>query len=187
MRTKCLLFALALSSVASASEAPSPKRTQVVVAAGPSGMGSTWRGDPALIGSLLLGVRFLDLFSIEFTGRLGYAAVDQRTLTYFGLGGTIYGRLGIVRPWARIAVVHQHEETIAALHNDFGGALLGIGDGIRHRAGFSWSLGADVPFAHTGRTEFFAGMDALATVFPDPRGPVFYMGGGLWVGMHYSL
>lgn len=155
-------------------------------------MASTWRGDGALSGGLRIGVRFIDLFSIDFIGRLGYSTVDERSLTYFGLGGTIYGRLGPVRPFARIAVVHQHEETVAALKNDAAGALLGIGDGIRHRGGFTWALGADMPIGRLGRAgkgpaQIFVGFDALASVFPDPRGPSWYFGGGGWVGINYAL
>jgi hypothetical protein len=154
---------------------------------GPGGMASIWHGDGALAGSLRLGVRFIDLFSFEFIGRLAYATVDERTLTYFGFGASIYGRLDILRPFARIAIVHQHEETVAALKADTDGALLGIGDGIRHRGGFSGSLGADVPIGRRGNAQWFVGFDALATVFPDPRGPEFYFGGGGWVGLNYSL
>lgn len=163
------------------------RRTTIQLATGPGGMASTWRGDGALSGGLRLGVRFIDLISIEFIGRLAYSTVDERTLSYFGFGGTIYGRLGNVRPFARIALVHQHEETVAALKNDAGGALLGIGDGIRHRGGFSWSLGADIPVGRRGPAQFFVGFDALATVFPDPRGPSWYFGGGGWVGVNYAL
>jgi len=129
----------------------------------------------------------MDLFSIEFTGRLAYATVNERTLAYFGVGGSLYGRLGIFRPFARIAIVHQHEETVAALKNDAGSALLGIGDGIRHRAGFSFGGGFDMPVGRRGPTQFFVGLDALATVFPDPRGPAWYFGGTGWVGLNYAL
>ncbi len=163
------------------------RRTTIQLATGAGGMASTWRGDGALAGGIRLGVRFIDLFSIEFVGRLAYATVDQRTLAYFGAGGTLYWRLGPVRPFARIAIVHQHEETVAALKSDAGGALLGIGDGIRHRGGFSFALGADMPIGRRGPTQFFVGFDALATVFPDPRGPSWYFGGGGWVGLNYAL
>jgi hypothetical protein len=163
------------------------RRTTIQVATGAGGMASTWRSDGALAGGLRLGVRFIDLFSIEFIGHLAYSTVDQRTLAYFGLGGTLYGRLGPVRPFARIALVHQHEETVAALKQDAGGALLGIGDGIRHRGGFSWTLGADMPIGRRGPTQFFVGFDALASVFPDPRGPSWYFGGNGWVGLNYAL
>jgi hypothetical protein len=196
VRLKSLAFLTTLvPSLAIASEEAPPKpteamlarRTNVQIAGGPGGMASTWRGDGGVAGSLRLGVRFIDLFSFEFIGRLGYATIDERTLAYFGFGGTIYGRLGVVRPFARIAIVHQHEETIAALKHDTGGALLGIGDGIRHRGGFSWSIGADIPIDRRGPLQWFVGVDALATVFPDPRGPSWYFGGGGWVGFNYSL
>jgi hypothetical protein len=179
--------ALAAESPNKIDETAMSRRTTIQLATGPGGMASTWRGDGGVAGGIRIGARFIDLFSIEFIGRLAYSTVDERSLSYFGLGGTLYGRLGPVRPFARIAVVHQHEETVAALKNDLGGALLGIGDGIRHRGGFTWSLGADMPIGRRGPTQFFVGFDALASVFPDPRGPSWYFGGGGWVGINYGL
>jgi hypothetical protein len=166
------------------------KRPQLQLTLGPGGMASTWRGDGGLYGGMRVGARFFDVVSIDVLARLGYATVDERTLTYLALGASVYPRVffgGRVRPFARVAVVHQHEETIAAIHRDAFGALLGVGDGIRHRGGFSMGLGADVPFARAGSTQFFAGLEAMATVFPDARGPEWYFGGGAWLGVSYAL
>jgi len=165
------------------------RRPQIQLTMGPGGMASTWRGDAGLYGGLRVGARFFDLVTVDLLARLGYAAVDERTITYLALAAGLQPRLfgGKVRPFARVAVVHQHEETIAAIHRDAFGALLGVGDGIRHRGGFSFGLGADVPFARVGATQFFAGLEAMATVFPDPRGPEWYFGGGAWLGVSFSL
>jgi hypothetical protein len=161
--------------------------TEVQVASGPVANGSTWRGDGALSQSLKLGLRFQDVVSIDALTRLGYATVDDRVLTYLSLGASIYGRLGIVRPYVRVALVHQHEEPTSAWRADAFGALFGVGDGIRHRGGFGSSLGCDFTVARGPKTEFIFGLDANGTWFPDPRGPSVYYGGGLWAGMNYGL
>lgn len=158
------------------------------LASGPAASASSWRGDGSISQSLRLGVRFHDLFAIDAVGRLGYGNVDERVLTYVSLGATLYGRLGpSVRPYARLALVHQHEEPTSAVRNDPFGAVFGVGDGIRHRGGFGASLGADFVVARSGKAELVLGADANGAWFTDPRGPSLYLGGGLWAGVNYSL
>ena len=171
---------LAMPGVASAAE--------VQVASGPVANGSNWRTDGAFYQSLKLGLRFADLAAIDAVTRLGYATVDDRTLTYISLGSTLYGRIGgFARPYVRLALVHQHEEPVSAWRADAFGALFGVGDGIRHRGGFGSSLGCDFVVHRGPRTEMVMGLDANGTWFPDPRGPTLYYGGGLWAGLNYSL
>lgn len=148
---------------------------------------SDWRGDAGVGSSLRLGYRFGDLVAIDALTRLGYATVDERMVTYLSLGGTIYARVGKLRPYGRLALVHQHEETLNAVKQDSFGALFGVGDGIRHRGGFSAALGADLGFSKSGATEWFVGADFTATHFVDPRGPRWYGMLGLWLGMSYSI
>jgi hypothetical protein len=163
------------------------RATEVQVASGPVANGSNWRGDGALSQSFKLGLRFQELFTIDALTRLGYATVDDRVLTYLSLGSTLYAHLGVARPYVRLALVHQHEESTSAVRNDPFGALFGVGDGIRHRGGFGSSLGADFVVVKSQRTELVLGLDANGTWFPDPRGPNVYYGGGLWAGLNYGL
>ena len=167
------------SSVASAGE--------VQLATGPGGYGSSWHGDTQLGQNVKLGYRFADFIAIDTVVRLGYASVDDRVVTYLSLGGTIYGRIGPVRPYARLAVVHQHEESTNAVKDDAFGAVFGVGDGIRHRGGFGSSLGFDVPVTRKKSLELVLGLDATGSYFPDPRGPQVYYGGTLWAGLNYGL
>lgn len=162
---------------------------EIQVASGPQVQGSSWRGDASLNQSLKLGLRFEGVVAIDALTRLGYAMVDERVLTYLSLGASVYGKLaaGRLRPFVRLALVHQHEEPTSALRHDPVGALFGVGDGIRHRGGFGSSLGMDFVVARGRATEFLLGADANGTWFPDPRGPAIYYGGGLWAGLTYSL
>lgn len=157
------------------------------MASGPAAQGSSWRGDGVIAQSLKLGVRFKDLIAVDALTRLGYGTVDTRVLTYLSLGTTLYGRFGPVRPYGRLALVHQHEEPTSAVRNDPFGALFGVGDGIRHRGGFGASLGSDFIVARGKSVEFLLGADLNGTWFADPRGPALYFGGGLWAGLDYSL
>jgi hypothetical protein len=182
------LLALPLAALAFVVVTERPAHaTEFQLKTGLLGETSTWRDDPAATGALSLGLRFSDLVSVYFQGRVGYAGVDQRMLTMVQIGGQIYGRLGRVRPFFRFGLVHQHEESWAAVNGDVFGALFGVGDGIRHRGGFEWAGGVEVPFAKVKRTQFFASGEGLVTWFPDPRGPAAYGGMMLSLGLNYSI
>lgn len=181
----CLISAALAALVALA---PSPARAgdlQLDVGAG--GLASTWRGDGGAFGSLKLGYRFLDLVAPYFLGRLGYAAVDQRMLTLVSLGGQLWGRVGAARPYLRVGLVHQHEEPLVAVSADAFGALFGVGDGIRHRAGFEGALGVDFPVWKRGAWTLKGLVEGMVTGYPDPRGPAIYGGGTAGLGFDYSL
>lgn len=169
--------------------APRASAAEIQVASGPQVQGSSWRTDAAFAQSLKLGLRFKEIIAIDALTRVGYATVDERMLTYLSLGASVYGKLagGRIRPFGRLAVVHQHEEPTSALRHDPFGALFGVGDGIRHRGGFGSSLGSEFIVAKGQSTEMLFGADVNGTWFPDPRGPAIYYGGGLWAGLSYSL
>jgi hypothetical protein len=175
-----LVFAaLAAPGTASAGE--------IQVAAGPGVYGSSWRGDSSFGQALRVGYRFGDVFAIDTLGRLGYGTVDERVITYLSLGGTLYGRIWKLRPYVRAAFVHQHEEPMPGVREDPFGAAFGVGDGIRHRAGFGSSLGLDLPIQKSKNLELVVGVDASGVWFPDPRGPTLYAGGALWLGLNFGI
>ena len=173
--------ALALSRSASAGE--------LQLASGPGAYASSWsgRGDGTFGQALKVGYRFRDLVAIDTIGRLGYGTIDDRAITYLSLGGTLYGRLGPVRPYVRLAFVHQHEEPSPGVRDDPYGTVFGVGNGIRHRAGFGSSLGLDLPVQKTkSGIEVTVGIDTSGVWFPDPRGPKIYAGGALWLGLNFG-
>jgi hypothetical protein len=187
MRIRSSRAAAALAAAVALLSSPTAARAgDIQVATGPGAYASTWRGDGAVAESLKVGYRFADVVAIDFLGRLGYATVDSRMLEYLSLGVTGYARIGITRPWLRLSAVHQHEEPAPAIRDDPSGAVLGVGDGIRHRGGFGASLGVDVPVHRMKATVVYVGADTSATWFPDPRGPTLYAGASLWLGVAYS-
>ena len=166
---------------------PEKRSLEFQVATGPGAYASSWHGDAQVGQALKLGFRFADLVSVDALTRLGYATVDDRVITYLSLGTTIYGRIKRVRPWARLALVHQHEESTSAVRDDPFGALFGVGNGIRHRGGLGSAVGFDVSVYTDKKAEFVLGADVSGVWFPDPRGPNLYGGGSLWAGLNYSL
>jgi hypothetical protein len=168
-------------------ELPRPEH-EIISASGGGVLASTWRGDVAPYAPFWLGYRYKQLVSLDALTRLGYASVDQRVLTYISLGGTLWGHIGKVQPYLRLALVHQHEESRAAIDQDPHGALFGVGNGIRHRGGYAASVGFMMPFQRVRRLgEWYVGLDAWSTYFPDNRGPAIYAGGSGWLGFAFRL
>jgi hypothetical protein len=150
---------------------------------------SEWQEDHLSYGTFKLGYRFgLPWFQLTYIGKLGYASVDERLLTYLSLGPEIRPHLfERVRPYARGLVVHQHEENVDAAQNQPYQALVGVGDGIRHRAGVAAGLGLEIPFAEHLQGDFYASIDLAATYFPDDRGPHRYLTAGASIGLKWDF
>ena len=162
-------------------------KTEAFLATDYEGGSSSWPGDPAALSELRLGFRFMETGALYVQSGLGYAPVNQRELVQIALGGQLWLRLWKVKPFVRAAIIHQHEESTAAWKSDFGESLLGIGNGIRHRAGAEAALGVDIPFYRSEKVEIDGNVEASAPWYPDNRGPHFYLLGGLGLGIHYAL
>jgi len=182
-----VLAALVAGLAVSAGGAGAAQAAEIQLANGIGGQGSSWRTDGAGFASLKFGVRFVDLIAPYFIFRLGYGSVDERLLTLVQLGAQLWVKIGIVRPYLRFGLAHQHEETMAAVKEDAFGAIWGVGDGIRHRGGFEGALGADIPFKTFKKWEFHALIEGFCTGFPDPRGPAVYGGATAGVGFNFRL
>jgi hypothetical protein len=182
--SRSIVGAGALASVLFATEA---RATDFQLALGASALGTDWEGDAAGYGSLKLGFRFVDIVGIYALGRSGYGAVDDRLLTQLSLGAQLWAHLGPVWPYARLGFLHQHEESLSVVAGDYGSALFGVGDGIRHRAGGELAIGLDVPFWQRDDLSLFAGGEACAFLFPDGIGPTVYAGASLSIGLSYEL
>ena len=195
-------FAVTVSAVAHADEegaapkseeaAPAPTypahpKGEPLASFGGAAGSSTWRGDPAGFAALKLGYRFKDFIAPYYLGRNGYAVVNDRTLTALQFGVQVWGRIGTVRPYVRLGGMHQHEESQQAVRADPGGALFGVGDGIRHRWGGEGALGFDWPFFHHEKFALVATVEAVGDYFGDQKGPGFYVFGAAGLGATYAL
>jgi hypothetical protein len=173
-----LLAMPAVAFGAETDEQPSPTRTrgELFVGLGGSAGLSDWAGDPAGYGSLGLGLRLYEIITPFVEGRVGMGRVDQRMLTFLsvGIAGTFHASKKIA-PRAFVGAVHQHEESLAAVAQEPAGALLGIGGGIRHRAGVQFGVGCD--FTVYDKARF------ILTVGPELRGAYLtYSSGPSWYG-----
>lgn len=161
-----------------AEEEPKPTRTRGELFVGVGGTAglSNWSGDALSYSSLALGVRLYEIITPFAEARVGMGMVDQRLLTFLSLG--IAGTFHIskkVAPRVLVGAVHQHEESLAAVAQEPAGALLGIGGGIRHRAGAQLGLACDFTVYEKGRL--------IITVGPEVRGAYLtYSSGPSWYG-----
>jgi hypothetical protein len=160
---------------------------EVQLSALAGGQGSSWRADGAGFVGLRFGYRFKDIVAPYLMLRAGYANTDQRVLELIQLGVQVWAKLGSTRPYARFGLVHQHEEPWAAVKADAFGALVGVGDGIRHRGGLEGGLGLDIPFKEHKGFQFHGTVEAILTGFPDVRGPALYGGALAGIGFNYAL
>lgn len=177
----------ALLFLAAAAHAAPVRAAEIQLSALAGGQGSAWRSDVTGFFGLRFGVRFKDVIAPYLMLRAGYANTDQRILELLQIGVQAWATIGPTRPYARFGVVHQHEEPWSAVKADAFGALLGVGDGIRHRGGFEGALGVDLPFKEHKGFQFHATIEALVTGFPDVRGPKVYAGGLAGIGFNYAL
>ena len=163
---------------------------EVDLALGLDAADSDWDDDRLSYGSFKAGYRFggLPWFQLTYIGKLGYGTVDERMLTYLSAGPEVRPALSeAVRPYLRGTVVHQHEENVDAAQDQPYQALVGVGDGIRHRAGVAGALGVEFPFAQHLVGDFYASLDLSATYFPDDRGPHRYLTAGVSIGFKWDL
>lgn len=148
---------------------------------------SSWEGDPAGTTVLRAGYRMDQWLGLHGEGRLGYAGVDERVLVLVGLGAQVWATFGDAQPFFRLTLTHQHEEPVDAIPNDVFGALLGVGDGIRHRAGLEPALGLDYVLWRDGALGVVVSAEASSQLYPDERGPAVYFFGGLGMGIRHAL
>jgi len=173
MLAPLLVHALALSSPqGDASAAPRGEfQAALSLAAG----SSDWSGDPVGYSALKLGLRLFSVITPFAQIRLGYGIVDQRALTFLSLGveGGYFIKENLF-PRAFVAFVHQHEESMAVVAEQPFGAVLGIGSGIRHRAGAQMGLGLDVVVQRSAAYQLTVGPEVTAVYLTYSSGPSWY-------------
>lgn len=173
MLAPLLLHALSLTEAAPPS-ADVP-RGEFLVDIGLAAGSSDWSGDPVSYGALKLGLRLFRVVTPFLQGRLGYGVIDQRSLIFLSIG--VQGGFLLKEryyPRAVLAFVHQHEESVAAVADHTFEAALGIGGGIRHRAGVQMGLGLDIILRRTATYELSVGPEATAVYLTYSSGPTWY-------------
>jgi len=144
------------------------------------GASGDWNNDGLGHGMINVGFRIYRVVMPFVAGSLGYARVDQRLLTRVIIG---LGFGGLIRelfyPRAFVAFVHQHEESLASVAHEPAGALLGIGSGIRHRAGLYAGVGLDYVFFKRPTVSLTIGPEFSFMYLTYSVGPSWYFAGGI--------
>jgi hypothetical protein len=149
---------------------------------------STWREDYGGGTQLRLGYRFARVVAVDAVIWEQLMGIDVRLATGLTLGLTATLPFEKVRPTLRAFAIHQHEEPLIALAEAPVGALFGIGQGIRHRAGGGFAPGVEIPFVKRGEVEGVVRPAAtIVLLSEDEIGPQAYFMVGLTVGLNYSL
>lgn len=168
---------------------PTPARAgELQVDAGLSARTSAWRGDGGGGGWLGGGYRFARVVALDFLVWEELLSVDRRLNTGLTLGLTGTLPWEKVRPSLRVYAVHQHEEGLVSVAEHPFTTVLGIGPGIRHRAGGGARLGVEVPFAKSKRVEYVV-LGGLEGTWLGPRalGPSAYYGLTAGLGINYRV
>ena len=164
------------------------RRVELLASLGLSVGGSDWRGDALGYASVMLGVRLFRIVTPFGMLRMGYANVDQRLLTFLSLGLQFgYPVRNRAYPYGRLGFVHQHEESLAALAETPLGAVLGIGNAIRHRAGAQAALGCDFVLVRGRRGEVTLGPEVMLAYLGYSSGPNLYGSVGAQLGGSLSI
>lgn len=180
---------LALGLVLTAAVARTATAGEVDVALGADAAASEWQEGAIAMGTLELGYAFerLPWLQLAFVSRHGYADVDQRKLGYLAFGVELHHPLGPTRPYLRVGLAHQHEQPVVTEAHQPWQSLLGVADGIRHRGGVDAALGVEVPFRSLSAGDLYGAAQVMATWFGDPRGPAWYVAGGVAVGLRWDF
>lgn len=174
------LIVCALAAPASAGELDLDLGLQATTTAWPADHG----GGPAL------GARwwFSPALGASFVGKEQYATVDDRFLSYFSVNAIARHTVGPVRVGGALGIVHQHEESRAAIMAQPVQSLLGVGDGIRHRMAARTGVSLGLPLAVHGHGDYYVALDLDGTLFADTdRGPRWMSSLGLSLGFTYDF
>jgi len=159
------------------------------IAGGLGATTSAWSDDTGASTSFKLGYFFdrVPWLAPIFVGRVELAQVDDRMVEYFSAGAEAMLHLGPVRGYARATLVHCHEVSRSAFADEPVQSILGVGDGLRHRAGGALGLGVELPVKRyaTG-SDLYLALDVGGTAFADDRGPRWYVSGTLGLGLHWA-
>ncbi|MDC3961748.1 hypothetical protein [Polyangium jinanense] len=190
-----LVCLLGFPSLARAADEPPPAPTQEAAPRGElfvavsSALGTTdWRTDVTGYGGFAVGLRLFGIVTPFAEGRLGYGTVDQRLLTFLSLGVRAgWQATPRVYPRAHVGFVHQHEESMASVAEEPFGAVLGIGPGIRHRAGVQFGLGCDFTLLRRSKFTLALGPELVGAYLGYSSGPNLYGFVGANLGAHFAL
>ena len=155
---------------------------------GVQGTTTAWPSDKGAGGTLDVRYWFLPWVGATFLAKEQYAQVDDRFMSYFSLNGAVRQALGPLRLTGTLGLVHQHEESRAAVNEMPLSSLFGVGDGIRHRMAGRAGAQLALPVWNYGRGDLFVALDLDITRFMDAdRGPSWMTSAGVSFGASFDF
>ena len=147
-----------------------------------------WPDDHGGGGALDASWWFRDWIGASFIGKEQYARVDDRFLSYLSVNAAARHAFGPVRLIGSLGVVHQHEETRAAIMEQPVQSVFGVGDGIRHRMAGRAGVSLALPLRDHAHGDWYVALDVDGTLFADEdRGPRWMTSAGLSLGFAYDF
>ena len=182
------VLVLALAAGASLLSAATAHAGELDLSVGLQATTTEWPDDHGGGPSLDLGYWITEHVGVKYIGKGHYAVVDDRLMTYLSINAAAHHHIGRVTVTGTAGVVHQHEETRAVLMDAPFSAVLGIGDGIRHRAGGRAGVSLAVAVFAYSRGEGYLALDLDATMFTEnTRGPRWMTSVGVSFGFTFDL
>ncbi|MDQ3366160.1 MAG: hypothetical protein M3680_12105 [Myxococcota bacterium] len=132
---------------------------------------------------------FRSWLGASFLGKEHYATIDDRYMSYFSFNAAVRRDVGRrVRLGGTLGVVHQHEETRAAIEAQPLASLFGVADGMRHRMASRAGLQLAIPFRDRAKGDWYVAFDLDATLFSEEdRGPRWMSSAGIAVGFTHDF
>jgi hypothetical protein len=131
---------------------------------------------------------FKDWIGASFIGKEHYAKVDDRYMSYFSLNVAFRTEAGPLWLGGNAGIVHQHEETMAAIEEQPIASLFGVADGMRHRMASRAGVQLALPFSDRAKGDWYVALDIDATYFSEEtRGPRWMQSIGLSVGLTHDF
>jgi len=176
---KLLVSTVALAVLALA---PPAHAGDLTVSGGAEAQTTSWEDDAAGYAALKTSYLF-GRIGPYLALRAGAASIDERALQSLGAGGELRLRAGRFRPTFRLGFSHQHELAKEDLEEDPSGSLLGYGDGVRHRSGISANAELQMSLGTYDHGEIYAATWLSSDRMLGSKGPAWYLGGGLSLGI----
>ena len=131
---------------------------------------------------------FRDWIGASFIGKEHYAQIDDRYTSYYSLNATFRHDAGPVWLGGNLGLVHQHEETMAAIDAQPVASLFGVADGMRHRMASRVGFQLAVPFSDRTKGDWYVALDLDGTYFAEEdRGPRWMQSIGVSVGFTHDF
>ncbi len=135
-----------------------------------------------------MGIGLVPAFAFEVALGQELHYVDLRDTTPVSVGVAVFLPFERLRPLLRAYVLHQHEQGLISVIKNPLTTIVGLGDGIRHRAGVGTALGVQATLWRNDAIRVHFTPAATMSYFPDAHlGPSAYFGATFALGASFEI